>query len=108
MAPDEHLQPLIDHHGIRDHFVKVEGSYTGSSDGTKAASLCRHLESMGVDPASAVVIGDTVDDQEAAVACGATAVLVTGGSQSRTALAATGATVVDTLLDAVAAAFREQ
>jgi phosphoglycolate phosphatase-like HAD superfamily hydrolase len=104
MAPDEHLQPLIDHHRIRDRFVRIEGSYTGSSDGTKTASLCRHLESIDVEPASAVVIGDTVDDQEAAIACGASAVLVTGGSQSRTALEATGSPVVDTLLDAVVAA----
>jgi len=57
-----------------------------------------------VEPASTVIIGDTVDDQEAAIACGARAVLVTGGSQSRTALEATGAPVVDTLLDAVVAA----
>ncbi len=87
-----------------DHFVRIEGSYTGSSDGTKTASLCRHLESIDVDPASTVVIGDTVDDHEAAVACGATAVLVTGGSQSRAALEATGSAVVDSLLEAVAVA----
>jgi phosphoglycolate phosphatase-like HAD superfamily hydrolase len=100
MAPDDHLQSLVDHHGLRHRFVRVEGSHTGSSDGNKADSLCRHLESVAADPASTVLIGDTADDGDAAVSCGARAVLVTTGSQSRNALVATGSPVVDTLQEA--------
>jgi phosphoglycolate phosphatase-like HAD superfamily hydrolase len=106
MAPHEHLKSIVDHHGISDHFVRVEGSHSGSSDGNKSDSLCRHLDSIGADPARTVLIGDTVDDQQAAVACGAEAILVTTGSQSRDALASTGAPVVDTLLEAAEIALR--
>ena len=100
MAPDGQLQQLIDHHGIRGRFVLVEGSPRSDSDGNKAGRLERHLEAMGVEPAGTVVIGDTVDDHEAAVHTGARSVLVTTGSTSRAQLAATGAPVVDTLLEA--------
>ena len=106
MAPDDHLQSIVHRHGIRRHFVRVQGSRTGSSDGNKADSLCRHLEAIGVDPARTMLIGDTVDDQQAAAACGAGAVLVTTGSQSRDALEATGAPVVDTLWRATKRALR--
>jgi phosphoglycolate phosphatase-like HAD superfamily hydrolase len=100
MAPDDHLQSLIDQHGLRHRFVRIEGNHTGSSDGNKADSLCRHLEAVAADPALTVLIGDTVDDGEAATSCGARAVLVTTGSQSRDALEATGSPVVDTLREA--------
>ena len=100
MAPNDQLQELIDHHGLRSRFVRVEGSHTGSSDGNKADSLCRHLDELQVDTAATSLIGDTVDDYEAAVTCGVRPVLVTTGSQSRSALEATGAPVMDTLLTA--------
>ena len=104
MAPDAQLQALVDHHALRGRFLRVEGSPTASSDGNKAGRLGRHLGALDVAAARTVVIGDTVDDQEAAAECGARAVLVTMGSQSRAALEATGATVVDTLLEAAFAA----
>ena len=100
MAPDVHLQALIDHHGIRTRFLRVEGSPTDSSDGNKAGRLRDHLASLGVDAQGTVLIGDTVDDGEAAAACDAGAVLVTTGSQARPPLEATGFPVVDTLLEA--------
>lgn len=100
MAQDEQLQALVDHHGIRARFVRVEGSPTSDSDGNKAGRLRRHLAALGLEGEGTVLIGDTVDDQEAAAACGARAVLVTTGSQSRAALEATGSPVVDTLLEA--------
>ena len=55
-------------------------------------------------PASTVVIGDTVDDHEAAVANGTRSVLVTTGSTSRSQLEATGAPVVDTMREAAVVA----
>jgi phosphoglycolate phosphatase-like HAD superfamily hydrolase len=100
MAPDGQLQALIDHHGIRDRFLGVEGSRTGSSDGSKEARLCRHLAGLGLVPESVVLIGDTVDDQQSAAGCGARSVMITEGSQTRADLAATGAPVVDTLPEA--------
>jgi len=100
MAPDPQLQALVDHHAIRRRFRRVEGSPTASSDGNKAGRLQDHLAALGVEPSRSVIIGDTVDDHEAAAACGARAVLVTSGSQSRAALEGTGSPVVDTLLEA--------
>ena len=101
MAPDGQLQALVDEHGLRGRFVRVEGSPASDSDGIKAERLRAHLAELEVHATSAVVIGDTVDDQEAALAVGASSVLVTTGSSSRASLEATGAPVVDTLLDAV-------
>ena len=100
MAPHDHLQELVDHHAIRDRFLRVQGSYTGSSDGSKAGGLACHLDAIGVAGGETVLIGDTVDDFDAASACGASAVLVTTGSQAKADLVATGAPVVDTLLEA--------
>lgn len=100
MAHDEQLQALVDHHRLRHRFLRVDGSPTPDSDGSKAARLVRHLADMAVDPAQAVIIGDTVDDHEAARFVGARSVLVTTGSTSRESLLATEAPVVDTLLAA--------
>ena len=104
MAPHDHLQEMVDHFRLHDRFMRVDGSRTGSSDGVKAASLSRHLDQLGVAGAETVLIGDTVDDFDAAAACGAAAVLVTTGSQSRPDLVATGAPVTDTLLRAASLA----
>ena len=97
LAPDPQLQQLVDHHHIRARFVLVEGSPRTDSDGNKAGRLHEHLAVIGVDPTRTLIIGDTVDDHEAAIHNGARSVLVTTGSTSRTRLEATGAAVVDTL-----------
>lgn len=100
MAPDVQLQQLVDHHGIRGRFKLVEGSPRTDSDGNKAARMERHLDAIEADPDEIVVIGDTVDDHDAAVHCGARSVLVTTGSTGRAQLQTTGAPVVDTLREA--------
>ncbi len=106
MAHDGQLQALVDRHGIRGRFVLVEGSPGLDSDGSKAARMERHLEVIGASRAGTVIIGDTVDDHEAATANGAGSVLVTTGSTSRSLLETTGAPVVDTLAEAAAIALR--
>lgn len=106
MAHDRQLQALVDRHDIRGRFVLVEGSPGIDSDGSKTTRMARHLEVIGARRAGTVVIGDTVDDHEAATANGARSVLVTTGSTSRPLLEATGAPVVDTLAEAAAIALR--
>ena len=51
----------------------------------------------GIDPTTAVMIGDTLHDAEVAAAMGARCILVTTGHQSRRRLEAAGCPVVDTL-----------
>ncbi len=104
MAHDDQLQELVDHHSIRHRFVRIEGSPTRDSDGNKARRLRDHLSAVGVDARRTAIIGDTVDDHDAAVALGARSVLVTTGTTSRSVLEATRAPVVDTLVEAAARA----
>ncbi|MFD3518445.1 HAD family hydrolase [Streptomyces sp. NPDC058657] len=101
MYGHDELVPVVREYGIERHFVRVDGR-TGPSGGTKAQHMVRHLAALeGVDPRRIVVIGDAVDDALAAAHVGAGAVLYTGGSHSRKALATAGVPVVDSLADAV-------
>ena len=52
-----------------------------------------------MDPACAVMVGDSVHDWEVARAMGTGCVLYSGGHQAREALVATGAPVIDDLLE---------
>jgi phosphoglycolate phosphatase-like HAD superfamily hydrolase len=70
----------------------------------KAEHLVAHLAALRVDAAVAMLVGDALDDLQAARAVGARCVLYDGGSHHRHALEASGAPVVDTLTAAVAAA----
>ena len=56
----------------------------------------------GIDPACAVMIGDTLHDAEVAAAMGARCILVTTGHQSRRRLEATGCPVADSLREILA------
>ncbi|MGD3110446.1 HAD family hydrolase [Streptomyces sp. YGL11-2] len=101
MFGHDELIPLVRGMGIASWFVRVEGR-TGPSGGSKSAHMVRHLAAMdGVDPGRTVVIGDAVDDAVAARDAGAHAVLYTGGSHSRSSLAAARVPVVDSLAEAV-------
>jgi phosphoglycolate phosphatase-like HAD superfamily hydrolase len=103
----EELLPVVGGFGIDGHFVLVDGR-TGRSGVTKSDQMARHVASLSrsqsVSLEYTVVIGDALDDALAARHVGAHAVLYTGGSNSRTSLAAAGVPVVDTLAEAVEAA----
>ena len=60
----------------------------------------RFMQEEGIDPASAVMIGDSVHDFEVAQAMGTACVLQCSGHQNRQTLAATGAPVVEGLREA--------
>ncbi|MBA0049500.1 HAD family hydrolase [Streptomyces sp. AJS327] len=105
LAPHEDLVRLLGRHGIERRFVRVDGA-VGPNGGGKAAQMARHLEALralpkAADPARTVVIGDALDDADAAAHVGAGAVLYTGGSHSRASLRSAGVPVVDTLAEAV-------
>ncbi|MFI9159344.1 HAD family hydrolase [Kitasatospora aureofaciens] len=80
----------------------------GPSGGTKTAPLTTHLEALGLaDQAHRVLlVGDAIDDAEAAHANGAYAVLHTGGLHHPAKLAADGHPLTDTLADAVVLGLR--
>ncbi|WP_354640814.1 HAD family hydrolase [Kitasatospora camelliae] len=101
------LVPVVDRFGITGHFLRVDGR-TGASGGRKSGHLARHLTALGpaVDRRRTVVIGDAVDDAQAALDSGVHAVLYTGGSHTRAKLEVAGVPVVDTLAEAVELAER--
>lgn len=96
------LVPLITQFGLLELFARVDGLRVDTGGGSKAEHLIEHLAALRLDPAEVVLIGDVVDDSDAAEAAGAACVLVTTGMMSRRKLAATGRPVVDSIPEALA------
>lgn len=95
------LVPLVTEYGLHDLFARVDGLRERTGGGSKAEHLAEHLAAQRLDPADVVLIGDVVDDADAAAHVGAGCVLVTTGVMSRQALEATGVPVVDSIPDAL-------
>ncbi|WP_051451182.1 HAD family hydrolase [Actinospica robiniae] len=109
MYDHDKLVPLVDSLGLGARLNRVDGRPAARDYGTKAKYLTAHLTRLqDLDPGLSVgqvaLVGDCVDDALAALEVGATAVLYTGGSSSRTNLEAAklGLPIVDTLTEAVA------
>ncbi|MFZ4585609.1 MAG: HAD family hydrolase [Acidimicrobiia bacterium] len=100
------LMEVLAEHELVEHFVTVHGN--DGSHHFKQAQLDAHLAdvatALGHPPVAPVLIGDTIDDAEAARGVGIDCVLVTTGEIHRTRLEATGAPVADSLMDALAIA----
>jgi len=101
MAPHDQLNTLVDLHGLRPRFRLIEG-FRGTGHPTKRESLVNHCAALGLEDHSLCLIGDTVDDHDAAAAAGIGSILVATGMQSRRRLESTGAPVVDSLSEAAA------
>jgi phosphoglycolate phosphatase-like HAD superfamily hydrolase len=98
----DELVPLVAEFGLTDLFDRIDGLRTDiGGAGSKAAHLIDHIAAQGLDPRDVLVIGDVKDDAVAAAQAGARCVLVTTGIESRAALRASGAPVVDTIADAL-------
>lgn len=102
------LEPQIRLLGIEHHFTRVDG-LRGPAGGHKHPHLSAHIgavsELVALDaPSDVVVVGDTLDDADAARAVGAACVLYAGGEHTEDRLASAGYPVVSTLLDALDAA----
>ncbi|WFE51621.1 MULTISPECIES: HAD hydrolase-like protein [unclassified Micromonospora] len=100
----EELVPTVHTYGLTGQFTRVDGLRATVGGDRKAESLKLHLAELGVDGASVVLIGDSIDDADAATAVGGRAVLYTGGFTDPARLRASGHPVADTLTDAVALA----
>ncbi|MER7164795.1 HAD hydrolase-like protein [Micromonospora sp. NPDC000207] len=97
----DELVPAVRTYGLDGRFVRVDGWRAAVGGDRKAASLIRHLAHLDVDPGRVVLIGDSLDDAEAAEAVGARAVLYTGGFTDAERLRASGHPVATTLTGAV-------
>jgi phosphoglycolate phosphatase-like HAD superfamily hydrolase len=94
----------VERHGLGARLVRVDGLRGTVGGHRKAAYLERHLAALSIAAPDTVLIGDSVDDGDAARAVGAAAVLYAGGFTDPALLKATGLPVAYSLLEAVDAA----
>lgn len=99
MSPQDWLDGIVSSLGIQDRFEIVDG-LSGATGGLKAPHLEAHLEILGIEGSSAVVVGDTPDDVAAARHVGARAILFHGGSHHMEVLVAEGVPVAETVEEA--------
>jgi len=97
----DELVPAVERYGLSGLLARVDGNRAVLGGDRKANALAGHLEALGQRGQRTVLIGDSVDDAEAADAVGAACVLYTGGFTDPDRLRAVGTPVADTLLDAV-------
>jgi phosphoglycolate phosphatase-like HAD superfamily hydrolase len=95
------LVPAIETYGLTGVFTRVDGLRTEIGGDLKAGHLARHLDELGISGDRAVLIGDSLDDAQAADSVGAAVVLYTGGFTHPARLRASGRPVAETLVQAV-------
>jgi len=96
------LVPAVTRFGLE--FLRVDGLRDPLNGTYKADHLRNHLAELGMAADDVVLIGDSVDDADAARAVGAGCVLYSGGFTDEENLRACGVPVARTLLEAVALA----
>lgn len=89
--PHVFAKRIIDHFGLSRHFEHVFGSELDGTRVHKADLLAWALEQTGIDPSSALMIGDRSHDVLGAKANGMAALGVTYGYGSREELVSAGA-----------------
>jgi phosphoglycolate phosphatase-like HAD superfamily hydrolase len=105
MLPHADLMPAVHHHDLARHMVTIDG-LRGDRGGLKAPHLARHVTELRrrvphIRPDRCVMIGDSLDDAEAARAHGIPCVLYTGGAHRRDELKRLGSPVADSLMEAL-------
>ena len=95
------LVPVVTSHGLHIHLSRIDGLRDEVGGGSKLPHLSAHIEALGLDGEECVLIGDSVDDAEAAQALGAGIVLYGGGFTDPERLRETGLPVATTLTEAV-------
>ncbi|GAB7041860.1 MULTISPECIES: HAD family hydrolase [Catenuloplanes] len=95
------LVPAIERYGLAAHFRRVDGLPGAVGGDLKAGYLARHLAELGVAGTDVVLIGDSLDDADAAHSVGGAVVLYTGGFTDPDRLRASGLPVADSLAEAV-------
>jgi phosphoglycolate phosphatase-like HAD superfamily hydrolase len=100
------LVPLVDAYRLTDRLSRVDGLADALGGGPKAPHLAAHLVALGLTGRDCVLIGDSVDDAEAAAEVGARVVLYGNGFTDPALLQATGQPVAWSLVEAVELATR--
>jgi phosphoglycolate phosphatase-like HAD superfamily hydrolase len=95
------LVPSVARYGLSEHLTRVDGLRDLVGGGSKIPHLRAHLAALDLRGPECVLIGDSVDDADAAAAVGARVVLYTGGITDESRLRATGQPVATTLIEAV-------
>jgi len=97
----DELVGTLHRYALTDRFARVDGLRTEIGGATKAAYLAAHLDELGISGHDTVLIGDSLDDADAAASVGAGIVLYTGGFTDAERLYATGLPVASSLVAAV-------
>jgi len=97
----EELLGAVRRLGLDLTLSRVDGLRDAVGGGSKTPHLVAHLAALGLPGEKCVLIGDSVDDAEAAAAVGARVVLYSGGFTDEARLLATGLPVAATLTEAV-------
>lgn len=93
------LIPTVTRFGL--DFARVDGLRDALGGGAKAEHLKTHLDQLGLAGGEVVLIGDSVDDAEAAASVGARCVLYAGGFTHEDNLRVCGVPVASSLVEAV-------
>lgn len=99
MAPHDELQKAVALFGVDRYFAVAQGN-TGAPGERKSRHLEMHLADLAVAREHVVMIGDTVDDANAAREHGVSIVLYDDGSHHRPDLEAVGVPITDSLVEA--------
>jgi len=103
MFRHEQLMGLVGRYGIREEFLRIDG-LVGPGGGPKVEHLIRHLAALRLDPAVVLLVGDSLDDADAAAEVGASCVLFNGGYHDRSALEVAGVPIADTMTEVLSLA----
>jgi len=95
------LLPVVERHGLAARMGRVDGLRAAVGGGSKAPHLAAHLTALDLRGADCVLIGDSLDDAEAAASVGAGVVLYSGGFTDESRLRQSGLPVASTLAEAV-------
>ena len=98
----DELVALVTELDLHPLFERVDGLRDEVGGGAKAAHLKRHLAELARDPAEVVLVGDVLDDAQAAAEAGTGCVLVATGVMSRRSLETAGVPVAADIAEAVA------
>jgi phosphoglycolate phosphatase-like HAD superfamily hydrolase len=91
------LRAEVSRHGLERYMVRIDGNTKDASE-TKDRLLSIHLRAVASN--GAVMIGDALDDAQAASALGIPCVLYDGGSHHRVELESAGVPVASSLVEA--------